>query len=1122
MNKKVTEEHVNRTLELAGKLQKGVSTAKDNTFVDRIGPIVDKPKSKIFLIRLMDVAFRSSDYKKVSKYISRLLKKPQNYKGLFKWYEKILINIYKSIGSKVPTISIPVLLSQVKSVTNSIVFYVGDVKFSDWYKKRKDEGVQLNVNLIGEMLVGNDEGDERIEDYKHLINQDNVDYISIKISTIYSHINAFAYDSTVENLVKRLSLLYDEVLNVKKKTGVAKFINLDMEEYRDMSLTVDAFINTLSLPKYKKLRAGIVLQAYLPDSYKYLLKLKDWAIERVKNGGAPIKIRIVKGANMEMEMTESSLEDWPLVTYNKKVESDANFKKLLLELLNEESCKAVNLGIASHNIFDLAFALTYVKEYNLAPYVDFEMLEGMANAMVNELLVHKMNVLLYTPIVHVENYTNAIAYLVRRLDEGTAEGNFLKESINLRVGTPKWEELKQQFLDSVALIDSVSSEPNRNQDRNTEIYTKQGPEFHNVPNTDWVLKANRNWIQEVKKRWMKPAQALGKTVAVTGAVKKKKREIIEQIGWSGTLPWKYELANANDYKEAIESDSSWYGLTDIERIDVLRNVAVEIQKKRGDLIGVAVTELGKVVTEVDVEVSEAVDFANYYAHSLEQLLKEGIEPEPGGINLVLSPWNFPVAIPCGGVLASLIAGKRVILKPSQNAAATAYIMCKCLWDAGIPQDALYFLPTEEFVLDEFLSEGNVFEAVILTGGTETAKFLLNRNPRLKLFAETGGKNSTIVTSLSDREQAIKNVVNSSFGNTGQKCSATSLLILEKEVFENEHFKELFADAVKSRIVGNPWDFETEVGPLAVPISEKLRKSIENTSKDKWLVEPVLEGDFILTPGVKWGVTTNDYEYNNELFGPILSVLKAEDIKDAVQIANGVEYGLTSGLESLDQNEIDYWLENLRAGNLYVNRSTTGAIVQRQPFGGMKASCFGLGRKAGGPNYVLQFIDTKENVQKENYQYWDDIHFSKQIDYVKLRGQHNINVYLKRKTILLLIDEKTSKQEINLVLKIAKVMGASVEAYALKEVQHTNLKVKVLNNFNELEPKLNHKVTVRALNYNTLDDTFLKLCHNMAIHVYGRQPSENGRIEFLNYINEQNRSINYHRYGNLMGVEPLQN
>src|SRR5690606_11338100 len=276
------------------------------------------------------------------------------------------------------------------------------------YKKRKEEGVQLNVNLIGETLVGNEEGNERIEDYKHLINQDNIDYISIKISTIYSHINAFAYDSTVENLVKRLSVLYDEVLKVKKKTGVAKFINLDMEEYRDMSLTVDTFINTLSLPKYKQLRAGIVLQAYLPDSYKFLLKLQEWAMERVKNGGAPIKIRIVKGANMEMEMTESSLEDWPLVTYNKKVESDANFKKLHLELLNEESCKAVNVGISSHNVSDLAFALTYVKEYNLAPYVDSEMLEGMANAMVNELLAHNMNVLLYTPIVHVENYTNAI------------------------------------------------------------------------------------------------------------------------------------------------------------------------------------------------------------------------------------------------------------------------------------------------------------------------------------------------------------------------------------------------------------------------------------------------------------------------------------------------------------------------------------------------------------------------------------------------------------------------------------------------------------------------------------------------------------------------------------------
>ena len=1120
MNKQITQKHIDKTLQLAEELQNAVSNAKDNLFVERIGPIVETPKSKNFLIKLMDVAFRSSNYKRVSKYVMQLFKKPENYKGLFKWHEKVLVNLYKIIGSKIPNVSIPLMLSQIQSITNSIVFYVGDKKFNEHSERRRIEGVKLNVNLIGETLVGEEEAMERIEAYKHLINQNNVHYISIKISTIYSHISSVAYKYTIGKLVERLSILYDEILNIEKEKKETKFINLDMEEYRDMSLTVDAFINTLSLPRFKNLRAGIVLQAYIPDSYNYMLKLQKWALERVKNGGAPIKIRIVKGANLEMEMTESSLEDWPLVTFEEKVQTDANYKKMLLLLLNEDSCKAVNLGIASHNVFDLSFAMTLVKENNLSQYVDFEMLEGMANAMVNQLLAYKMNVLLYTPIVHPKNYTNAIAYLVRRLDEGTADGNFLKESIDLNVGSTKWKELKDQFLNSVELIDIISSEPNRTQNRNTDIYAKQKNTFHNVPNTDWVLKENQEWIEKVKVRWKKPNDIFGSIIPVVGNVENKKREKIEEIGWNGKQPWEYELADVDDYKQVIENnDSLWYKITNEERIDILRQVAVEIEKNRGDLIGVAVTELGKLVTEVDVEVSEAIDFANYYAYSLEKLLIEGIEPEVGGINLVLSPWNFPVAIPCGGVLASLIAGKRVILKPSQNAAATAYLMCKCLWDAGVPEDALLFLPTIESNLDAFLTEGNTFDAVILTGGTNTANFLLNRNPRLHLYAETGGKNSTIITSLSDREQGIKNVVNSAFGNTGQKCSATSLLILEEEVFENDQFKKLLKDAVESRVVGNPWNFETQVGPLAVEVSDKLKESVETTPKEQWLVEPVLEGNFILSPGVKWGVTTTDFEYCNELFGPILSVMKAKDLKDAVKLVNGVEYGLTSGLESLDQTEINYWLDNIEAGNLYVNRSTTGAIVQRQPFGGIKASNFGFGMKAGGPNYVLQFIKNKESVQKENYQFWYDTYFNTQIDYVKLRGQHNINVYLKPKNIILLVDENTPKHDINLVLKIAKIMNVNLEAYALKEVQHTSLKINIMASFNTLESKLNHDTIVRALNYESLDDNFLKLCHHKAIHVYGNKPTDDGRLEFLNYLNEQNHSINYHRYGNLMGIKP---
>ncbi len=1119
----VTKEQIKKSLELARVLQQPQQNAKPNLFSKRIGPIITNPEAKTFLIRMMDTVFRSSNYNRVSKYITALLNSSKASLAIFSTTEKILVGLYRLIGNKIPSISIPLMLSQIKSVTKPILFFVNDSKFKKHVEKRREDGVVLNVNLIGEALIGEEEAAIRIENYCLLLNQNEVDYISIKASTISSQIKTIAFDETVALLVEKLAIIYDEIIKIEKEIGRTKFVNLDMEEYRDLEITLAAFMKTLDLPRFKNLKMGIVLQAYLPDSYQGILRLQKWAIDRVKNGGSPIKVRLVKGANLEMEKTEASLEDWPLVTYHSKLDTDANFKKMLLQMLNEASASALNVGIASHNIFDLAFGLQLVKEHGIEKFVDFEMLEGMANGTVSELLKQNVNLLLYTPIVKQANYNNAIAYLVRRLDEGTQSGNFLKEGYQLQLDSDKWDELSQQFIASVKRIETVQETQNRLQNRATEK-PKAQKVFSNVPNTDWVLQANRQWMLDMRKRWKNPSGILGKTIPIVADLPEKERDLIELEAWNGVHPWNYELADVEDYQQVIKSDSEWYGFSIEKRAKLLRAAAVEMENNRSNLIGVAVAELGKTIAEVDVEVSEAIDFANFYAQSALDLFNaNGIISKPSGINLVLSPWNFPIAIHIGGVLASLAAGKRVILKPSQNAAACSYLIAKTLWDAGIPKSAFAFLPADENTLDKFLIDETVFDAVILTGGTETAKFLLERTPKLKLYAETGGKNATIITALSDREQAIKNVVQSAFGNAGQKCSATSLLILEKEVFEDTHFRELLKDATESKIHGNPWHFDTDIGPLAVKISDKLQHALDNTPESQWLVKPILKDGFFLSPGIKWGVHPQDYEYKNELFGPILSVMKAKNLEHAIKLVNNLEYGLTSGIESLDTHEVDYWLNNIKAGNLYGNRSTTGAIVQRQPFGGMKASCFGFGMKAGGPNYVLQFLNKNEKDLsskeiKEVYKKAYDAHFSKAIDYVKLRGQHNINVYLKTKETLVCIDKKVLKEDIQKVQIAAEVLNIPVSFYALEAVSGLS-NFHQITDWSELEPKINYQTVIRALNYDRIDLDFLKLCSNKNIHVHGEKPSNYGRFELLNYLTEQNRSINYHRYGNLMGVEP---
>ncbi|WP_159023074.1 bifunctional proline dehydrogenase/L-glutamate gamma-semialdehyde dehydrogenase [Formosa sp. L2A11] len=1120
MGFKLSSKQIDQVLQTAKELQKPRRKAPTNPFAKRLGAIIKSAEGKIFLIKLLDIAFRSKNYARIGTFVHSLFKSSDAYEDLFSTQERGLVRLFNIIGYKLPSISVPLMLRQVQDVTSPIVFFLGDKKYKDHYQKRKEQHIQLNVNLIGEALIGEDEAEKRIESYCNLLNEKNVDYISVKASTIYSQIESIAYEAVVDILVEKLSILYREVLKIEKETGKQKFINLDMEEYRDLTITLDTFKKTLELPEFKTLRTGIVIQAYLPDAFNEICKLQDWAVQRVANGGSPVKVRIVKGANLEMELTEASMREWPLATYSSKLETDANYKRIVSQLLRKDKSHALNVGIASHNIFDLAFAINLVDSEDIKGTVDFEMLEGVAHGTVMEIVSRGHSVVLYTPIVKRKDYNNAIAYLVRRLDEGTQAGNFLREGYNLDINSDKWHELKQLFLESVAKMDFVKTTPNRIQNRaNQEIKLQR--QFENVPDTDWTVEANRKWIKNVKARWAKPTEIVGDLIQVVGNLPIKTREIVSQNNWNGELPWKYELADADDYKQTIEASSAWYEMPTADKAAILRTAGVLMEQRRGDLIGVAVEELGKTVPEVDVEVSEAIDFANFYAQNILDIEEERTAYVCSGINLVLSPWNFPIAIPIGGVLASLAAGKRVILKPSQNAAACAYLISQCLWEAGVPKDAFSFLPTQESNLDAYLTKDNVFDAVILTGGTDTAQFLLNRNPDLNLFAETGGKNAIIVSALSDRDQAIKNVVQSAFGNTGQKCSATSLLILEKEVFDDIHFKTLLKDAVESRIYGKPWDFHTQIGPLAVPINERIKHVIDNTKDEDWLVKPELTGDYLLKPGVKWGITTDDYGYKNELFGPILFVMQSEGLYDAIEKVNNVKYGLTSGIESLAPEEINYWKNHIKAGNLYINRGTTGAIVQRQPFGGMKASCYGFGMKAGGVNYVRQFLNLESqdiDISKieDNYMRSYLGHFNKEIDYSKIRGQHNTCRYLKSEKVMVLVGKDTLKEHIEMVSTACSVLKTKVEFITTENIDWTFDDVLVkIDDWTALESAINFNTCFRSIT-NTVTDTFKVMLHKNHVHLYDRTPNINGRFELLNYLTEQSISYNYHRYGNLMG------
>jgi RHH-type proline utilization regulon transcriptional repressor/proline dehydrogenase/delta 1-pyrroline-5-carboxylate dehydrogenase len=695
--------------------------------------------------------------------------------------------------------------------------------------------------------------------------------------------------------------------------------------------------------------------------------LTDWALARRARGGAPIKLRIVKGANLAMERIEAAVHGWPQAPYETKREVDANYKRMLEYGCRPAPADAVHLGVASHNLFDVAYGLVLREAHHLEPWVEFEMLEGMANHQARAVHARAGGLLLYAPVVRAEDFHSAIAYLVRRLDENTAPENFLRHVFDLEPGSPEWLAERDRFLAAFEVKGTVSDAPRRTQDRRAEAKAPPGPRslderFANDPDTDWTLAANRAWIAEGVADWRgRPPETIA--LQIGGELRAGAREGQgRDPSRPGRLAYRYALAGPAEVDRALTvaraAQPAW-GARSIEaRGAMLEACAAALGRRRGDLIAAMILDGAKTVTEADAEVSEAVDFARYYARTLLETAPAVADcrMEPLGVVVVTPPWNFPLSIPSGGVLAALAAGNAVVLKPAPEAVLVGWWLATCLWEAGVPREILQFLPCPDDEIGRGLVTDPRVGGVVLTGSVETARLFLGWRPDLPLFAETSGKNAIVITSLADRDQAIRDLVRSAFGHNGQKCSAASLAICEAEVYDDEAFRRQLRDAAASLDVGSAWELTSRITPLTQPPGAALRRALTVLDEgEEWLLEPRAAADNpqLWSPGIKLGVRKGSFFHQTECFGPVLGLMRAETLDEAIELANAPPFGLTSGIQTLDDREVTRWVDGVEAGNLYVNRPITGAIVGRQPFGGWKASSVGPGAKAGGPNYVLQ-------------------------------------------------------------------------------------------------------------------------------------------------------------------------
>jgi RHH-type proline utilization regulon transcriptional repressor/proline dehydrogenase/delta 1-pyrroline-5-carboxylate dehydrogenase len=442
------------------------------------------------------------------------------------------------------------------------------------------------------------------------------------------------------------------------------------------------------------------------------------------------------------------------------------------------------------------------------------------------------------------------------------------------------------------------------------------------------------------------------SASVTLQVVVHRRQPLRFVPWN-TAPGAAEPPFVQRIR-AVSSANSLIAPTDAVKYFGLHRVGDALEARRADLIEVMAAEAGKTADQADPEISEAVDFAHYYAELAADLSRvDGATPDPVRVTLVTPPWNFPVAIPAGSLLSALAAGSAVVLKPAGPARRCGALLAEIVRSALPDPRLLTLVQVGERELGRRLIAHPLVDRVILTGAYETAELFRSFRPDLPLLAETSGKNAIIVTPSADLDLAVKDVVASAFGHAGQKCSAASLVVLVGSVARSQRFRTQLLDAASSLVVGPPADPRSQVGPVIEPAGGKLLDGLTRLGPgERWLLAPrrLDEDGRLWTPGIRDGVRRGSEYHRIEYFGPILGVMTAATLDEAIDIVNEVDYGLTSGIHSLDPAEVRTWLDRVQAGNLYVNRGITGAIVRRQPFGGWKRSGAGPGSKAGGPNY----------------------------------------------------------------------------------------------------------------------------------------------------------------------------
>jgi RHH-type proline utilization regulon transcriptional repressor/proline dehydrogenase/delta 1-pyrroline-5-carboxylate dehydrogenase len=1114
----------------------------------RLSRLVADPRGRRFTIAFADRFLRPARPRTAVRTVRELLAELGVPRFEFRW-NRFLLGLLLRAGGIFPGFTFKRVRARFAAEIRRVTWPLSRPGLERRLKRARAAGFKVIVNLLGEHVVSDAEAAARLSGVAALASRRGVEAVSLKLSAIAAHLEAFTTEQRAPGIGDALEVLIRERL-----LPDGRLLMLDMEAYRDVGLTLRVLTDLSARPGLLQARIGVVVQAYLKDSAHVLEEVIAIAEARVRAGGPPLRVRLVKGANLAMERFEAASRGWPLATYDAKLDVDRSWRTLMTRALQAAERGFLEVGLASHNTFDLALGLLRWAHSAARERVGFELLAGIAPGTARALRDLGADVMLYAPVVADDDLLSAVAYLLRRFDESTSESNHLRHAFGMRARDAAFEAEAAFFRAGLLAGPPTTAAAALGRAHTSDVALPSGPPrgFRNAPDTDWTSPERRASVRD----------ALERTLAASGWQVRPRVGGVDRDGEvrhgvdpsrPGVTLHEARMASSAVLDEALSiakeklARGTWLSPSAMRsRADVMDVVARRIGERREALIAAMVAETGKIVPEADVEVSEAIDFLHYYAECARAIAaNEAVRPVALGVVVVASPWNFPFAIGVGGVAAALLAGNAVLFKPAPEAVLVGRLAAEALWDGGVPPDALQFVPCDNEPAGRHLVGHPDVAGVILTGGTATARRFQAWRPRLRLFAETGGKNAVIVTDAADRDLALRCIVQGAFGHAGQKCSATSVLICEDAVLEGGRFLERLREAAATLRVGSAWSPLTDIPPLIRPPRAPLSDALTELGPgERWLLEPRLDPDNprLVSPGIRLGVAPGSAAHTVEFFGPHLAVMRAADLDAAIALANATPYGLTSGLQSLDPEEQRRWVSGMRAGNLYINRSTTGAIVGRQPFGGLKASAFGPGAKAGGPNYVAQFMHLEPRQatpasglvqvptapasiapQVPDYERCFSMRFAAPVQLTRIDGQSNVLRYLPVTCVLVRLGRGASAWDAERILTAIRVVGCHVHVSAAEPATwHAALGVPVRVEAPEVlaaEVAALDPAPERVRVSGFIADVLLTACLGAGMHVDDSPVAPDEASELLKYLREQSISHDWHRDGNLTLAPP---